>query len=94
MILVNFMDTHTIISKCQISNSKNLKKIINLGFLPPVNQLINFNAKNQIQNFFETELLYCPKSKLVQLNIEVKKEIVFPKNYPYRVVQLKYLEKI
>ena len=83
MILIYFMNTHTIISKCQISKSKNLKKIINLGFLPPVNQLINIKSKNQTQNFFDTELLYCPKSKLVQLNIEVKKEIVFPKNYPY-----------
>ena len=87
------MNTHTIISKCQISNSRNLKKIINLGFLPPVNQLISFNSKNQTQNFFETELLYCPKSKLVQLNIEVKKEIVFPKNYPYTSSTTKILRE-
>ncbi len=77
------MNTHTIIRKCQISNSKNLKKIISLGFLPPVNQLLDINSKNQTQNFFDTELLYCPKSKLVQLNVEVNKEIVFPRDYPY-----------
>lgn len=87
------MNTHTIISKCQISNSLNLKKIINLGFLPPVNQLIGFNSKNQTQNFFETGLLYCPKSKLVQLNIEVKKEIVFPKSYPYTSSTTKVLRE-
>ena len=77
------MGTHTIITKCQISNSKKLKKIINLGFLPPVNQLLKINSKNSKQNFFETELLYSPISKLVQLNVIVNKEIVFPKNYPY-----------
>ena len=93
MLLVNSMNTHTIISKCQISNSRNLKKIINLGFLPPVNQLISFNSKNQTQNFFETKLLYCPKSKLVQLNIEVKKEIVFPKSYPYTSSTTKVLRE-
>ena len=54
------MGTHTIITKCQISNSKKLKKIINLGFLPPVNQLLKINSKNPKQNFFETELLYSP----------------------------------
>ena len=77
------MGTHTIITKCQISNSKKLKKIINLGFLPPVNQLLKINSKNSKQNFFETVLLYSPISKLVQLNVIVNKEIVFPKNYPY-----------
>lgn len=77
------MKSHNIITKCQISNSKNLKKIINLGFTPPVNQLLNINSKNQNQNFFDTELLYCPKSKLVQLNVIVDKKIVFPKSYPY-----------
>ena len=70
------MGTHTIITKCQISNSKKLKKIINLGFLPPVNQLLKINSKNSKQNFFETELLYSPISKLVQLNVIVNKEIV------------------
>ena len=79
------MKHHYIISKCQISKSKNLKKIINLGFTPPVNQLLDIKRqnKNQTQNFFDTELLYCPKSKLVQLNVVVDKKIVFPKNYPY-----------
>ena len=79
------MKSHYNISKCQISESKNLKTIINLGFTPPVNQLLDIKTKNknQIQNFFDTELLYCPKSKLVQLNVVVDKTIVFPKNYPY-----------
>ncbi len=77
------MFTHKIINHCQISGSKNLHKIINLGFLPPVNELFKTNSKINKQNFFHTELLYCPLSKLVQINVIVDKKIVFPKNYPY-----------
>ncbi len=87
------MNTHNIITKCQISNSKNLKEIINLGFLPPVNQLLKIKSKNQLQNFFETKLLYCPKSKLVQLSVIVDKKIVFPKNYPYTSSTTKILRE-
>jgi len=77
------MITYKIINRCQISGSKKLYKIINLGFLPPVNQLFKMNSKINKQNFFHTELLYCPLSKLVQINVIVDKKIVFPKNYPY-----------
>jgi len=93
MISEYFMNTHNIITKCQISNSKNLKEIINLGFLPPVNQLLKIKSKNQLQNFFETKLLYCPKSKLVQLSVIVDKKIVFPKNYPYTSSTTKILRE-
>ncbi len=77
------MITHRIINSCQISGSKKLIQIVNLGLLPPVNQLIKVNSKINKQNFFDTKLLYCPVSKLVQLNVIVDKGIVFPKSYPY-----------
>ncbi len=93
MISEYFMNTHNIITKCQISNSKNLREIINLGFLPPVNQLLKIKSKNQLQNFFETKLLYCPKSKLVQLSVIVDKKIVFPKSYPYTSSTTKILRE-
>ena len=77
------MITHRIINSCQISGSKKLIQVVNLGLLPPVNQLIKVNSKINKQNFFDTKLLYCPVSKLVQLNVIVDKGIVFPKSYPY-----------
>ena len=71
------------INKCQISNSNKLDKILSLGLIPPVNQMSHLNSKLNNQTFFPTELFYCPKSRLVQLGIEVNKKILFPKEYPY-----------
>ena len=31
------------IKRCQISNSTKLQKILSLGLIPPVNQMINLN---------------------------------------------------
>ena len=88
------MLTHKIINSCQISGSKNLYKIVNLGFLPPVNQLYKINSNINSQNFFHTELLYCPESKLVQLNVIVDKKQFFPNHIHIQVAQLKYYVKI
>jgi hypothetical protein len=77
------MSKYKILTKCQISSSKKLETIINLGFLPPVNEMFKINNSNMNQNFFNTELLYCYKSKLAQINTIVDKEIIFPKSYPY-----------
>ena len=87
------MITHKIINSCQISGSKKLYKIVNLGFLPPVNQLFKTNSKINKQNFFHTELLYCHVSKLVQINVIVDKKIVFPKSYPYTSSTTKILRE-
>ena len=71
------------LDRCQISGSKNLKKIINLGYLPPVNELTTILKKKKKQIKYPTELFYCHVSKLVQLGIVVDKKILFPKEYPY-----------
>ena len=77
------MSNHKIINYCQISGSKKLNKIINLGFLPPVNEMFKIDKQNINHNFFNTELFYSNKSKLVQINTIVDKKIIFPKSYPY-----------
>ena len=61
---------------------KDLKRILSLGFLPPVNdyQLINSRKKRK---FFPAELMYSKSSNLAQLGTIVNKEINFPKEYPY-----------
>lgn len=71
------------ISKCQISDSTNLIKILSLGLIPPVNQLTKIKKELKDQIFFPTEIFYSPKSHLVQLGIQVDKKILFPRNYPY-----------
>ena len=45
--------------------------------------LIKINSNNFLTITTPLELYYCSKSKLVQLNIEVDKKILFPKSYPY-----------
>ncbi len=71
------------VTKCQISNSKNLDSLIFLGFLPPVNTLRKIGSTLEEEISFPAELLYCNKSKLAQLGCIVDKEILFPYTYPY-----------
>jgi hypothetical protein len=71
------------IQKCQFSNKKDLKLIISLGYLPPVNKFLKINSINSQSVFFPTDLVYSPSSKLVQLSTIVNKSVVFPKSYPY-----------
>lgn len=71
------------VNKCQISNSRNLKSIIFLGYLPPVNTLRKKGSMLSEEIFFPAELFFCEKSKLAQLGCIVDKKILFPYSYPY-----------
>ena len=75
--------TSKTIDRCQISGIKDLKTILSLGYLPPVNKLKKINSKLCEDTFFPSELMYSKTSKLVQLSTIVDKEILFPKEYPY-----------
>ena len=81
------------ITRCQISNSKDLKSLIFLGYLPPVNTLRKINSVINEEIFFPAELLYCKTSRLVQLGCIVKKEILFPDSYPYTSSTTKILRE-
>jgi len=71
------------VTKCQISGSKDLRSIIFLGYLPPVNTLRKIGSTLEEEISFPAELLFCKKSKLAQLGCIVDKEILFPYSYPY-----------
>ena len=75
--------TSKIIDRCQVSGLKDLKSILSLGYLPPVNNFRKINSLSTEETFYPAELMYSPSSKLVQLNTIVNKETVFPKEYPY-----------
>ena len=79
--------------RCQISNSKNLESLLFLGFLPPVNTLRKIGSILNEEITFPAELLYCSKSKLVQLGCIVDKEILFPYSYPYTSSTTKVLRE-
>lgn len=82
---------YKIINSCQISGSKKINRILSLGFLPPCNQMFKIGEKNIKQDFFSTDLFFCKKSKLVQINLIVDKKITFPKDYPYTSSSTKIL---
>ena len=81
------------ITKCQISNSKKLESLIFLGYLPPVNTLKKIGSIPKEEITFPAELLFCNKSKLVQLGCIVNKEILFPYSYPYTSSTTKILRE-
>lgn len=72
-----------IVEYCQICNNPNLKSVLFLGYLPPVNQLHPIGSRPKEQPSYPAELLYCPKCHLVQLGLAVDPKIIFPKEYPY-----------
>ena len=82
-----------IIDRCQFSKKKDLVKILSLGFLPGVNQMHRIGSKNNYENFFPTNLVYSPSSKLFQIDNIVDKKILFPKSYPYTSSTTKILKE-
>ena len=72
-----------LITKCQISGSSNLKSVLFLGYVSPVNQMKTIGTNLEEQLMFPLELLYCPESRLVQISCEVDPNILFPPDYPY-----------
>jgi hypothetical protein len=72
-----------VVSKCQICESTDLRSVVFLGFLPPVNQMRKINARPTEQPSYPAEMLHCPKCSLVQLGLVVNPKILFPPEYPY-----------
>ena len=83
----------TTISRCQVSGKSDLKTIISLGYLPPVNKMQKVGKKKEESIFFPVDLVYSKTSKLVQLNNLVDKSILFPKEYPYTSSTTKILRE-
>ncbi|SVC14909.1 uncharacterized protein METZ01_LOCUS267763, partial [marine metagenome] len=55
-----------LVERCQVSGSQDLRSILFLGFLPPVNTMAPIGTRPNEQPAYPAELLYCPESKLVQ----------------------------
>ncbi|MBD3296684.1 MAG: methyltransferase domain-containing protein [Candidatus Omnitrophica bacterium] len=73
----------TVVEKCQICANPELKPIIFLGYLPPVNKMNFVGEKPHEQPSYPAQLLYCPKCHLVQLGLLVDAKVLFPPEYPY-----------
>ncbi len=66
-----------IINECRISNSKDLKKVLDLGLQPLANSLKKKQFEDEEK--YPLTLSYCEESSLLQLNETIKKEILFDK---------------
>jgi len=72
-----------LVEHCQVSGSTDLRPILFLGFLPPVNTMNPIGTRPDEQPAYPAQLLYCPESKLVQLGLIVDPAIIFPPEYAY-----------
>ncbi len=75
--------TSRIVNRCQSCKSNNLRSILFLGYLPPVNALVEIGSFPKEQPAYPAELLICPKCHLAQLGLIVNPAILFPTSYPY-----------
>lgn len=71
------------VERCQVCDHPDLKSVLFLGYLPPVNQMHTIGERPHEQPAYPAELLYCPKCDLVQLGLIVDPGILFAPAYPY-----------
>lgn len=72
-----------VVTQCQICQGKDLKSVLFIGYLPPVNKMHTIGERPGEETFYAAEWLYCPVCTLVQLGLTVDKNILFPPEYPY-----------
>lgn len=72
-----------VVKKCQVCGNDDLRSIIFLGYLPPVNTMPTIGSRPSEQPSYPAELLYCKECRLVQLGLIVDPKILFPSEYPY-----------
>ena len=71
------------VNKCQICNSKNLTKIINLGNQPLANSLLNNKRQEKFVKKYPLNIIACKNCTLLQLDYIVDQNKVYHKKYPY-----------
>ena len=70
------------INKCQICN-KLLKKVLDLGTHPLCDDLVKIKSRKIVKQY-PIIILYCRGCNTAFHKYQVKKQILFPKNYHYR----------
>jgi SAM-dependent methyltransferase len=71
------------ITTCQICDSGELRSILFLGYLPPVNTMPPIGEPAVEEAAYPLELLRCEACGLVQIGLEVDQTVLFPHSYPY-----------
>jgi len=91
----SFQDNKTsyVVERCHVCNNADLRSILFLGYLPPVNTMHPIGSRPAEQSGYPAELLQCSKCKLVQLGLVVDPKILFPPEYPYTSSTTKILKE-
>jgi SAM-dependent methyltransferase len=76
-------NSSVVVDRCQICESSDLKSVLFLGYLPPVNTLPPIGTKPTEQPAYPAEMVACSRCGLVQLGLVVDPAILFPPSYPY-----------
>lgn len=71
------------ITACQICDSRELRSILFLGYVPPVNTMPPIGEPAVEEAAYPLELLRCEACSLVQIGLEVDQTVLFPHSYPY-----------
>ena len=72
-----------VVTRCQVCESPDLRPILFLGYLPPVNQMRAIGSAPEEQPSYPALLLLCARCRLLQLGLIVDPAILFPPDYPY-----------
>jgi hypothetical protein len=86
-------NTSYVVTQCHICKNADLRSILFLGYLPPVNTMHPIGARPAEQSGYPAELLQCSKCKLVQIGLVVDPKILFPPEYPYTSSTTKILKE-
>jgi hypothetical protein len=86
-------NTSFVVTHCHICQNSDLRSILFIGYLPPVNTMPPVGTRPAEQSGYPAELLQCSKCKLVQIGLVVDPKILFPPEYPYTSSTTKILKE-
>ncbi len=69
--------------KCQYCSNTEITEVLYLGALPPVNDLRSSSDQLGEVGFFPLPFCHCENCSLTQIGVRLKKEVIFPRTYPY-----------
>jgi len=72
-----------VVERCQVCDSPELRSVLFIGYLPPVNAMPAIGTRHAEQPAYPAELLHCENCQLVQIGLIVDPAILFPPTYPY-----------
>ena len=93
--LSNFQENQTsyVVKRCHVCGNEDLRSILFLGYLPPVNTMNSIGARPEEQPAYPAEWLQCSKCRLVQIGLVVNPNILFPPESPYTSSTTKILRE-